>query len=566
MHTAPAPAERTLPTTYRALCVGINGDYAHLENCRFAVTDAVHLHHSLSVHCGYRSRLLKPRRAAEFWAALDALAQQAQPGDTVLVYIACHGVEVPLRGEPAEVTQWQQLLLFPDCSPAEVVAQRERAAECLPLPVLLAHVVRTARQANWVFFVDACRGIPEELRDLQPPRRVEEEIFARDIGLRRKPGTQVVRDENWTLVQACGAGEQAHELPRLQRGLLAHALQRAMEDTAQAGQPLWADTRLCWLLQRLMDADRLSVAPQASQGIEYQLSEPPTPLLPARERPRPLPPPAARALPRWTWMAVFLGMMVLGVGLARLWFDPPTPPPCQAPLRCMAEPPPPPPPPPCSCASCPACPPPEMSLCDPARPGAACGRARLHIWDGHAQAFWVLGSSERIERPAGPGQAARPLDWSQLWGDPVLQTQWRSGQVSHVIVLGTASQELPIGMTAEQGLHAEEDRACQRATTLLRHMAPSLKDRGWAMVLGRHQAQAGDAGAEPTHKQRPVAIVTVLDKPAGLDNTQIARQVSDALARDWSRHLGHYSLAARRAGEPVTMQRQPVCAPNAKAR
>lgn len=356
--------------TLRALCVGIDGEYIHLENNRYAVSDAVALHSSLQVHCGYISQCIKPKVVSEFWSALDATVQQARAGDTVLVYFACHGVEIPLTREAGRGMS-QQLLLFPQCDPAEVVGRRELASECVPVLAMLDHVMRAARKVNWVFVIDACRSIPEGMNELMPPRHdTQGTVMFRNAGLRRvAPIASVESNENWTLIQACGPDKRAAEIERLQRGVLGYSLQRALEDGAQGGVAIWADEMLCRVLQKLMEAALLTINSEDGQVIDKRLATPPAQLLRASPVPKPLPPPALSKRTLWP-ITGLLGLLIVIIAVLLWLLESPTPPPeCHAPAVCTV----PDPLPPETCSKCPvcvACKPLEPPLCDPKTPNA----------------------------------------------------------------------------------------------------------------------------------------------------------------------------------------------------
>lgn len=530
------------PCRYHALCVGINR-YEHVADNRFAVSDAQALHQSLRHHLGYRSRLLVPRQWLHMSQALDRLVQEAQPGDTVLVYVAAHGVELPrLPGDDEGLPR--ALLLFPQMRPADVRDKGEQAGEVLALRDLTRRLAQAAPAVNWVLVWDTCRSSPADLHLPDPGFEPQQDssVSTRDLAPRRshRPAHPQPAQPapNWTVLLACRAGQKAHELGRLQRGALGYVLHRLLQEAHAAGQPLWADEALAHNLDLMLKAVMHLTEPSLVQRVDHFPTHPAPSLLPARSEPLPLPPtgPLTPCRP-CKLLSLALGLLALIALLWLLWFTPkpPPPPPCPPDRPCPACPQcPPPPPPPCEPTDIRQC-----TVCDREHP-ERCAPVTLEIWDGQRKLFWALGKHDKAEwhEPDGRVASTRGAD---VWQEPGLLQRQSTGTVSMVVALGLASEELPKGLTDEEGQREEERRACRRAQTLLQGQPPSAPAPARALVLGKHMGEPSSSSTK--HRQRPVALVSIGARHPDFSDQALAREIQHAISTRWSQQLGRYSLS-----------------------
>jgi hypothetical protein len=123
---------------------------------------------------------------------------------------------------------------------------------------------------------------------------------------------------------------------------------------------------------------------------------------------------------------------------------------------------------------------------------------------------------------------------------------------AEIICIGASSEEMPPGLSAEQGRRLEEKRAARRAEQIAVWVRQALSSAVPVRKLNvGHHAPTPKAG--DTSDQRRVVIVLVLQQDR---DTNIDQALRDAMARESERSpifdtlLSRYSLAAE--GKPFT--------------
>lgn len=516
-----------------AICVGIDSyDDPTIEPLQYAVADAVALHALLNGACNYTStRLLKNCPASQLIDAMDQAAARPQPGDTVLVYVAGHGIEI--SDEAQEGENHNQLLLFAGASRHVLKTTHKGVHDTLSLRSLLTKAEVEAPQLRWVFVIEACRQRMDPVAAPAPPIDpegwAEYGVWFRDIRTVRSSPKVIPPARNWSVIASCGANQRSAEIDRLRRGALSYALEGVMRESALAGVRLHADRRFEFVLRERMDSTLKLLAPGLSQQIDADLAEP-GPLI-VRDLPEPQPIQAecknCRTLATWLVILAAALLALLGVLLIKQEGHP-----CPAGTHCLPPPPPPPPqpqpqpqPPACTPAqTCPVCP--SLPRCSPQSPttigpakvcntGGACGQAWLHVWNGDQQVFWKLGSEQHVERIVNGLTVQAGIEIASLWTVREIQGLWQADSLSRVVAVGLASQENDPRKPIEEQQRYEERRACIRAARLhdsLPAVVPPSKR--FVMSLGQHQVSHR---ATDTAQQRPLVMVTVLNEPVGMD-------------------------------------------------
>ncbi|WP_144011756.1 caspase family protein [Vandammella animalimorsus] len=240
---------------------------------------------------------------------LRRLGQQVRNGDTFVLFFAGHGYQHP-RGE-------EQYLLFPEADYRLV--QRGFADGMFSLSALCT-LTDDWPGVQRVFVLDACRA-------WLPGRQAQGAVFHNQQALARiatrdpsrpmparpgsAPAAAAPRARPPLILNATHDGQAAHELTHAGRGVLALALEQALEAQFQPGQPLWLGQALLHGVQERMQAllaqagigveQSPLLLPADGQALLYQpppaptrhAAPPPVPLAPAAPaQPSPPSPPA----------------------------------------------------------------------------------------------------------------------------------------------------------------------------------------------------------------------------------------------------------------------------------
>lgn len=106
-----------------------------------------------------------------------------------------------------------------------------------------------------------------------------------------------------------------------------------------------------------------------------------------------------------------------------------------------------------------------------------------------------------------------------------------------IITVGLASQEIPVGMTHEAGLYYEEDRANKRALALYQQVYNSIRrplsKNMYTLSLGKYSSEQcpDQKSGYLTGYQRPVIVVSILDRSPNVDEAFIRNALAERLSQ-----------------------------------